>query len=431
MMSSRMVIYMSSKILAGILFSAALATASGQVLPSEVSNPRARAAESRYLPQLESLQQRIGTASFEYPFQLARYVNAKSGRAAMDRDGLEFVNFQHRTILKVSGVYKAAFEAGLQTENVRATRILEGAGLPLLRMAADTVPDSDDYDGIGLEILYGTRDTNSAYYFEGREVLSVVFSREDARAFAKATTNDARQEILNRSDLYVNGKAFGVALGQRDPIDPGSSDPGSSEDRAVRETAQGTDSAVLVRASLALRAASKGDTSVEPAADEMAQLAAKSHETPVMEAKLEPPPTMAAVDTGLARVRVEHDLAPSLEHSGDQVLMHVSLRNSLNFNGANSSIYKRAAQSFDLFLAPELREVLKTVPDNAKFDAFKFSIVNHVANGVTPSETIDYICPVKSTQSFLENKITSQDLINQSTVLVNGMRIGLNLETVE
>src|SRR6266700_1255967 len=127
MMSSRMVIYMSSKILAGILFSAALATASGQVLPSEVSNPRARAAESRYLPQLESLQQRIGTASFEYPFQLARYVNAKSGRAAMDRDGLEFVNFQHRTILKVSGVYKAAFEAGLQTL-FRIATITMGSG---------------------------------------------------------------------------------------------------------------------------------------------------------------------------------------------------------------------------------------------------------------------------------------------------------------
>jgi hypothetical protein len=123
--------------------------------------------------------------------------------------------------------------------------------------------------------------------------------------------------------------------------------------------------------------------------------------------------------------------APLLERSGDQVMLHVSLENPLAFNGATSSIYKRAAQSFDLFLAPSLKELMKTFPADAKNDAFKFSVVNRVSNSMTPSETIDYICPAQSTRSFLDNKITSQELINQSMVLVNGVRIGLNLETVE
>lgn len=398
MTSSRCAIYSPRKVLAGIFFMAAVSTASGQVLPSEVTNPRARAAESKYLAQLESLQQQIGSTSFPFPFQLTRYLNAKAGRAAMDRDGLEFVNFQHQTVLKVSGIYRAAFEAGLQTENVRATRVLEGAGIPLLRMVARSVPNSDDYDGIGIEILYNTRDTNNAYSFEGKEVLSAVFSRADAVALADATTQAARQEILSRSEIYVNGQAFGVALGKHDPIIPETKE--DRDDEIARAEVKLAESAKLLR------------VSVSPD-----------------EARLEPPPAIAASDVHTAGAQGEG--AALLEHSGDQIVMHFNLENSLRFNGASSSIYKRAAQSFDLFLAPELRALMKTLPADAKYDAFEFSIVNQVANAAAPSETIDFICPISSTRSFLENKITSQDLINQSTVLVNGMRIGLDLAKVE
>lgn len=400
MKPSKFAIYTSFKMLAGLGLIAAIASASAQVIPSEVSNPRARAAESKYLPQLESLQQQIGSTSFPFPFQLTRYLNAKSGRAATDRDGLEFVNFQHRIVLKVSGVYQAAFEAGLQTENVRATRVLEGAGIPLIRMVAKAVPDSDDYDGIGVEILYNTRDSNNAYSFEGREVLSAVFSRADAAALAGATTEAGRQEILNRSDVYVNGQAFGVALGQHDPYKPEAKE--DRDDEIARAEAKLAESAKLVRASA-------------------------PHDAE--EARLDQPP--ATVTRDIRSAPSSTDLAPKMEQSGDQAVMHFNLQNPLTFNGANSSIYKRAAQSFDLFLAPGLRTLMKTLPSDAKYDAFEFSIVNQVANAVTPSETIDFICPISSTRSFLDNKITSQDLINQSTVLVNGMRIGLDLAKVE
>jgi len=170
---------------------------------------------------------------------------------------------------------------------------------------------------------------------------------------------------------------------------------------------------------------------VVPVRADLAEPAAKHEEADILQAKLEPPTAAMVKDVDGARLRLEREKSPSLEKSGDQMLMHVSLQNSMAFNGASTSIYKRAAQSFDLFLAPELGAILKTLPTDAKFDAFKFAVVNQVANGVTPSETVDYICPANSTRAFVENKITSQDLINQSTVLVNGVRIGLNLAAVE
>jgi hypothetical protein len=68
---------------------------------------------------------------------------------------------------------------------------------------------------------------------------------------------------------------------------------------------------------------------------------------------------------------------------------------------------------------------------NAEYDTLDFSVLNHLGAEKTSSKTIDYICPLNSMRSFVENKITSQDLINQSIVLVNGVRIGLNLQLVE
>ena len=105
------------------------------------------------------------------------------------------------------------------------------------------------------------------------------------------------------------------------------------------------------------------------------------------------------------------------------------MQNTLSFEKAESSIYKRAAQSFDLFLAPELKGISKSLPTDTSYDGLHFSVLNNL--GAEKSETIEYICPMDSMRAFVENKITSQDLINKSMVLVNGVRIGLTLQLVE
>src|SRR5947199_3598421 len=87
-------------------------SAFSQVSPTEVKNPRAKADEQKYMPQLVSLQKSIGTANFPFTFRLARYLDAKPGqRAALDSNGLEFVFFQDKVVLKVSAFYRVAFNS--------------------------------------------------------------------------------------------------------------------------------------------------------------------------------------------------------------------------------------------------------------------------------------------------------------------------------
>jgi hypothetical protein len=84
----------------------AMTSAFGQVSPAEILNPRLKADEQEYLPQLQSLQKSIAAANFPFPFRLARHLNAKPGqRAALDSNGVEFIYFQHSVVLKISGIY--------------------------------------------------------------------------------------------------------------------------------------------------------------------------------------------------------------------------------------------------------------------------------------------------------------------------------------
>ncbi len=122
---------------------------------------------------------------------------------------------------------------------------------------------------------------------------------------------------------------------------------------------------------------------------------------------------------------------PSFALYHKQLVLQLTLRNPLAFEKSTSSIYKRAAQSFDLFLAPELKALVPKLPVDHQVESLDFSILNRLGNEKGSSEAVEFICPLKSIHSFVEDGIASQELIDQSLVLVNGVRINLHLELVE
>jgi hypothetical protein len=401
--------------LAALALSASFAFS--QVSPTEVKNPRAKADEQKYMPQLVSLQKSIGSANFPFTFRLARYLDAKPGqRAAIDSNGLEFVVFQGKVVLKVSAFYRVAFDSVQVTQNGRASQTLRQAVLPVLQMITEQMPQNYDYDAVGFEILYDARDKSGAFDYEGREVLTAVFGRDDAFALTHATTDEERQEILNRSDLFVNGKEFAVGLGQTDPLDRATLDR-----TAPKPTVQHA-SFTPANTVRPITAAISGDIAPAPS-PRPGDLDAAG-----LQRKLQAEVT-AVRDGDEAKTAVQEAVLPALESSGEQRVLHYTMQNTLSFDSGHSSIYKRAAQSFDLFLAPELKEISKHVPADSSVNALHFSVLNQLGAG--KNETVEFIFPIDAMRSFVENKITTQDLINKSMVLVNGVRIGVDLQLVE
>jgi hypothetical protein len=116
----------------------------------------------------------------------------------------------------------------------------------------------------------------------------------------------------------------------------------------------------------------------------------------------------------------------------DQIALEMTLKNSRQFAPARGSIYKRAAESFDLFLAPLLKDISERISPDVEFELFDFSVLNKLSpTAKETSEAVEFICPRAELKKFVNAEITNQQLLDQSVVLVNGVRIALNLQLVE
>lgn len=429
--------------------------ANAQVSPAEITNPRLKAAETAYLSQIMALYRAVPGIQTPLVFQLTRYVGLDPKQeAGSDSRGIEFVNFHNRVLLKVSGNYEAAYNSDLLTQNERAARVFSEVINPIVGILAREFPEDMDCDGVGFEISYHVR-VHRNFDYEGKEILVVVFDRADAFAFATATDQAGRQEILNRSDIYVNGKEFGLALNQQNPFDLeaiGKAGPASGRGAAppVRHAAS-TGKETFNPTPLKIETApenkpvnsppgvTRASEDTHPAAVAPAQAAARADGRSIattedaerlqsqFQAQLD---TLASV--GKANWHFVDYAPPSFGLYQGEIVLQLTLRNTLQFSQDSGSIYKRAAQSFDLFLARELKDILEKVPADASFDGYDITVLNQLGSDAhASSEAIEYIAPRKILRQFANAEVTGQQLIDESVILVNGVRVALNLQLAE
>ena len=420
-----------------------------QVSPAEVSNTKLRSVEQKYLLQLQLLHRAIADAKFPFPLYLTRYVTADPDRqVTFDARGLEFVNFQNDVVLKTSAIYRAAYNSDQLTQNERAAHTFRDVIVPILRLISEQIPADVDCDAVGFEISYHTRAPNKSYEFEGKEILVVVLSRDDAFAFSNIADEEQRQAILNRSPIFVNGKEFGLALDDRNPLDREARTesalraptvnpaPPASALPATRSSSDAARSGPVSRAASRIDAAEKPSSSLPgvPAVPAGPVADTKPAATPADAERLQSR-YQAQLDSllkeGIEKFHLVDYAPPAFTIYHDRLVLQLTLRNTLSFDKNTTSIYRRAAQTFDLFLAPELKGLLQNLPAGANFDALDFSVLNRLGNEKTSSEAVEFVCPLKSVRTFANDEVTSQDLINQSIVLINGVRVALNLQLVE
>ncbi len=422
-----------------------------QVSPDEVRGPQLKALEKTYLTQLIALNHEIAAMKFPFLFMPSRYVGLDpKDQQGADQRGLEFVRFHDRTILKISGNYNAAFNADLLTQNQRANRVLDDVVAPILTVLPKFFPNPTDFDAFGFEISYHVRRHSQRYGFEGKENLVLVFTKENTFAYPKVQKESRRQEILGASEVYVDGKEFGLALGERDPsvveavakTQPAQVSATVEKDPAAlpQKETRSSDQAPSVRLPGAdqelppgLRSTRAEETVI--AIKKSSQVAATSArrskaDVDALQNKYQPQLDALAKE-GVAKFHFVEYAPPSFVLFRDQMYLQLTLRNPAPFDKNATSIYKRAAQSFDLFLAPLLKDLLAKTPDAPELAGLDVTVLDQFASNASSSEALEYICPLSPLRQFAEYTITNQDLINQSVVLVNGVRISLNLQQVE
>ena len=436
-------------LLMGIAFVLCSHSACAQVSPEEVLNPDLKALEQTYFQQLKAINQSIAKTKFPFSFYLSRYVGLDPAKQAeADSRGLEFVRFHDRIILKVSGNYNAAYDIDRLTQNERAANTFRAVVLPILNLATSALPPDLACDGIGFEISYHVRNRESSYDYEGKENLVMVLDRDDAWVLSRAASDPERQEILNRSRIYVSGKDFGLSLSERDPLNVQALPRSVPANPDATSTAR---SSTLTGHSPFLRPSPSQPASPPPvpAPSEPVSASASAPVSLSSATAVSPASAFTQADAdrlgekyqtqlaafakeGAAKFHFVEYAPPAFVIFHGQMALQVTLKNSLTFGPAKSSIYKRAAESFDLFLAPQLKDLTERIAPEVEFQLFDFSVLNKLApGGKATSEAIEFICPRAALKKFVEAEITNQQLLDQSFILVNGVRISLNLQLVE
>ena len=435
---------MSNRLLLCILamaFSFAWAGGSlAQVSPNEVLDPQLKELESQYLSQLKTINQQIARTRFPFPFYVSRAVGLDpSQEVEADTRGLEFEYFRHRIVLKATGNYNAAYDSKQFTRNERAARTFRDVMMPILQIITQNIPPDVGCDAIGMEIAYHVRDRQKNYDYEGQDILVVVLDLKDAFQLALENNDNARQEILDRSLVYLGGQEYGLSLLDRDPaVVDSQARSRSKKDDSGSSGAVSSSARRLLRDNPNLMPSASGNASDYPSqAPKMDLSQSKPAPTPADAEKLQAqyqPQLDVLFQEGQAKFSfVDYD-PPTFVVVSRQMVLQITLKNPSRFDPEKANIYKRAAQTFDLFVAPKMKDVLDRIPGDVPVDYYDFSVINSLrphSGGKELSEAIEFLVPKVLAQKFANAEITNQELLDKGQVLVNGVRIALNLQLVE
>ena len=401
-----------------------------QVSPAEIPNPGLKVLEQAHLSKLIAINRTVPLLTYSFPFSLNRYVGSDpKSQTGVDGRGLEFVNFHDQTVLKVTGNYQAAFDADRLTSNQRSSRVFDDVVYQLLKILPGYFSAADEFDAVGFEICYHVRRKAAHYEYEGKEILVAVLSKADALRYAAAPTDPERQKLLNRSEIFLNGKPFGLALSGSEPLDV------ATLQRSVKQPANqrgapspSSDSANFGRTGQDESATSETASMQMPGIVTVVRTRADAERLETKyKAQLD-----ALATAGQSTYHFVPYAPPSIAVFRNQIVLQLTLRNPNTFDKEATSIYKRAARSFDLFLAPQLKSILERIPDDAELGGLDITVLNDLTGTAGhSSEAVEFVGPLRAIRKFADADITNQELITQSVVLVNGVRISLNLQQVE
>jgi hypothetical protein len=453
--------------IAFVLLFGAVRPGLAQVNPDEIRDPELKALEKSYLAEIRAVNLEIARLRFPFPFLLNRYVGLDlKQQVGADTRGLEFVKFHHGIVLKVTGNYNAAYNATVLTDNQRAGKVVEEVISPILGILCRDLSPSNDYSRLGFEISFHVRQRKPGYDYEGKEILVLVLDRQDALAYVKSHDTAERQEILERSEVYLNGKPYGLVLGERDPYPVGDGDVHRTV--AAKPASGGLHSLIMApRANTPLGSATPKDETLVKTALQMPLPASavlspaispspmKGTDIPVKVA-VEPleklPASRDTSPDAIKELQKSYQsrldrMVPELEsqahfvryappalipfHNG--VYVQVSVNTILAPTAAGSQ-YRLAALAFDQHIAHLIRPVLAYFKDRRDFDGIDFSTTVRLTSSLGADGnpmSVEFIFPLKLVNAYADFDSTGQQLIDASFVLINGERVSLNLQAAE
>jgi hypothetical protein len=402
---------------------AAVPQVRAQVLaPPEILDPAMRALQQKHMPELKAAAVEIATHNYPQKFYLSRTLDVTEKQEQQtDQRSIRFSNFQGHTVLQVTGNYFAAYPDQSMDRKERVRRTYLDVMLPILRATAPRLQNEPELTAFAIEISHHVRKQVMGITMERPENLVLVVPREVAGRVAGSNGINDLMAVLSQSNVYVDGEPFALW--------PGQDAKASEKQLAIAAPAPTPAPAAVSAAVLSKPVTAHGEVEhpqTSPARDlspEALQQGQASYQglldrivreldTQAHFIAYAPPALVAFRNASYLQLSITTTLAPP--DSGSQ--------------------YRIAALAFDRHVSHLIRPIMVFFKEGPQFDGIVFSSTIHVPGesaSAALTESVEFFFPMSELRRYEQYDITGQQLINSGSVLINGERVSLELQSAE
>lgn len=427
-----------NKLRLGIIVLLLAGMSGAQVMtPVEIKDPELRTLQQQYMDDLKIVGQNIVATEFDYPFYLSRKLDLdESQQKGANQSSLRFDRYNGKVVLAATGNYFAAYSADKLNKDQRARETFLKVVIPLLKAEVPTFQGNHKIQGYAIEISHHIVGKVMGVAVERPENIMVYLPQSAAIRLLGAKEDATKQAALLQGQVFVNAEPVTIWLNGEGPQLAANVPPADLPNTSPA----GSEAGVEV---------------VDPPKQETLQASLVPATLPAAKPKELPPPAPAPRDTSpqalaalqaanqelIAQIVKELDpqahfvsyATPTFVAFRQGTYLELSMNTTLPESAAGSR-YKVAAMAFDDHIAHLIRPVLAHFQGEQQFDGIGFSTTVHLP-GKTPaasnSQAVEFFFPLSALHCYEKYDCTGQQLIEAGTVLINGERVGLDLQIAE
>ena len=380
-----------------------------QVLsPAEIVDPALRALQQKYLQELKAAAVDITAHQYPYKFYLSRTLDVTEKQELQtDQRSIRFAQFQGHTVLQVTGNYFAAYSDQSMDRRQRFQRTYTDVMLPILRATVPVLVNEPEVTALAIEVSHHVRKQVMGIGMERPENVVLIVPREVAAQLAASKGAENEITVLSQCSEYVDGEPSAL-WGEPAPEQPEVAAQLPAKQPSAPSPVAAAVKSPLPSRDLSAEALQQAQASLQTLLDRMVrELDAQAHFI-----SYAPPTLIAFRNASYLQLSVTTALAPS--DSGSQ--------------------YRIAALAFDRHVSHLLRPTLAFFNEGPQFDGIVFSSTVHLpaqSEDSALTESVEFFFPMSELRRYEQYDITGQQLINAGFVLINGERVGLELQNAE
>jgi hypothetical protein len=382
------------------------------------------------MSDLELVGRDVLALPLDYRFYLSRRLDLDEvQQQRADQRSIRFDQYNGQTVVAVTGNYYAAYPETISAaERARSTFL--NVVVPILKSEVPRFQANHQVQGYAVEVSHHIIGKVMGVTVERPENLMVFLPQSGAVQLLGSRDENVQQAGLMRGQVFLNAEPMTIWLnGEAALPAPGadlkvsSTDLRTPPEPETPSAMEGSIGKAKVNTSATIK---KPNVAVAPVRDTS-------------------PQALAALQSSNEEVltKLVTDLNPQAHFVSYASQSFVAFRQAiyleLSFNTAlpessTGSRYKLAAMSFDNQVARLIRPTIAYFKDEQKFDGISFSTTVHV-NSKSPvankSQAVEFFFPFAALRWYASYDCTGQQLLDAGTVLINGERVGLDLQIAE